>query len=179
MKTLNTMSKTITLVIACALLSPAFAQSPAPNADSLYKQGQAAEKAGDPVAAGNFYKSALKADPKHPDARFSLGQLKLNSGTIAAKGREEKFGSVMVPAFQLDGASLQEALEAFSAIIEKQSKEEVVPNFIVEDPKKQLADQKITLNLKNMPARAVLKYLLDQTGSKVRYDEYAVVIIAK
>jgi hypothetical protein len=27
-----------------------------------------------------------------------------------------------------------------------------------------------------MPARALLKYLTDQTGAKVRYDEHAVVI---
>ena len=41
---------------------------------------------------------------------------------------------------------------------------------------KGLAAEKISLNLKNMPAKAVLKYLTDQTGAKVRYDEHAVVI---
>ena len=64
-------------------------------------------------------------------------------------------------------------------IIEKQTKNEVTPNFVVEDPKKLLATQKISLNLKNTPSRGVLKYLLDQTNAKARYDEHAVVIIAR
>ena len=85
----------------------------------------------------------------------------------------------MIPVFQLDQATLQEAIDALGTIIIKQSKDEVTPNFVIEDPKKVLADQKISLNLKNMPAKAVMKYLTDQTGTKVRYDEHAVVIYAR
>lgn len=170
------MSKIITLIVACSLATQVLAQSTAQNADSLYQKGLAAEKAGDPIAAKNYYTAALKADPKNPHARYSLGQLKLNSGRIAAKGREAKFGAVVIPAFQLDDATFQESLDAFSQIIEKQSNDEVTPNFVVEDPSGILASRKITLNLKNMPAEAVMKYLLDQTGAKARYDEHAVVI---
>lgn len=171
-----TMSKIITFVVACSLVSQALAQSPAQQADSLYQKGLAAEKAGDPVAAKNLYTAALKADPKNANARFSLGQLKLNSGSIAAKGREAKFGAVMIPVFQLDAATLKDSLDAFSLIIEKQSKAEVTPNFVIEDPKNLLGERKISLNLKSMPAQAVMKYLLDQANAKARYDEHAVVI---
>lgn len=170
------MTKTITFVVACTLFTHALAQSPAGPSESFYQKGLAAEKAGDPTAARNFYTEALKADPKNANARFSLGQLKLNSGGIAAKGREAKFGAVMIPVFQLDEATFKEALDAFSLIIEKQSKDEVTPNFVIEDPKGLLATRKVTLNLKNMPAQAVLKYLLDQTVAKARFDEHAVVI---
>lgn len=166
-------------MIAGALVSPAFAQTPAQQAEVLYKQGVAAEKAGDPVAAKDFYANALKADPNNANARYSLGQVKINSAAIAAQGREAKFGAVMIPVYQLDGASLQEALDALSIIVEKQSKNEVTPNFVIEDPKAQLADRKISLNLKNMPSKAVMKYLMDQTGAKARYDEHAVVIAPK
>jgi tetratricopeptide (TPR) repeat protein len=175
-KSSKPMSKIIPLLIAGTLVSQAFAQSPAQQSEALYKQGQAAEKAGDPATAQELYANALRTNPKNANARYSIGQLKINSATIAAKGREAKFGSVMIPVYQLDAASLQEALEGLSLIIEKQSKEEVTPNFVIEDPKNLLADRKITLNLKNMPARAVMKYLTDQTGAKVRYDEHAVVI---
>lgn len=171
------MSKIITFVVACTLVSQALAEQPvAASAESLYRKGLAAEKAGDPVAAKGFYTQALKVDPKNPNAIFSLGQLKLTSGSIAAKGREAKFGAVMIPVFQLEEASLKESLDALSAIVEKESKDEVTPNFVIEDSKGVLADKKISLNLKNMPAQAVLKYLLDQTGAKARYDEHAVVI---
>ena len=173
------MSKLITFVIACTLISPALAQAPAASAESLVKSGQAAEKAGDPVAAGEFYKNALKADPNNANARYSLGQLKLNAGDIALKGREAKFGAVMIPLFQLDQATLQEALDALSVIIERESKNAVTTNFVVEDPRKLLAAQRISLNLKNTPSRGVLKYLLDQTNARARFDEHAVVISAR
>jgi tetratricopeptide (TPR) repeat protein len=82
------MSRIITLAVAFALVAPALAQSPAQQAVSHYQKGQAAEKAGDPTAAKEHYTQALKLDPSNADARFSIGQLKLNSASIAAKGRE-------------------------------------------------------------------------------------------
>ena len=33
--------------------------------------------------------------------------------------------------------------------------------------------------LKNTPTKVIIKYLLDQTGTKARYDEYAIVITPK
>jgi tetratricopeptide (TPR) repeat protein len=170
------MKKSLTLAVAIALVSQVLAQPPAQQAEALYQKGLAAEKAGDPAAARDFYKGALKLDPKNANAIYSLGQLKLTAPAIASKGREAKFGAVVIPVFQLDQATLQEALTGLGLIIEKESKGEVTPNFVIEDPKAVLASQKISLNLKNMPAKAVLKYLTDQTGGKVRYDEHAVVI---
>ncbi len=164
------------LIVSGLMISGAFAQNVAQQAETAYAKGVAAEKAGDPVSARTHYASALKANPNHANARYSIGQLKLNAGAIAAKGREAKFGEVMVPAFQLDNATLQEALLALSIIVEKQSKDEVAPNFVIEDPKNQFAERRITLNLKNLPARGVMKYLTDQVSAKVRYDEHAVVL---
>lgn len=173
------MRKPIVLATACLLSSAAPALSAPATANSsasLYQQGRSAEKAGDPAAAQAFYEKALKADPNNPDARYSLGQIKINGPKIAAKGREEKFGAVMIPVYQLSEASLQEALDALSTIVGKESKETVSPNFVIDDPKESLAGRKITLNLKAMPAKAVMKYLMDQSGAKARYDEHAVVI---
>lgn len=172
------MSKIITFVIACTVVSQTLAQTPAPSAESLYQKGLAAEKSGDPVAAGDFYKNALKTDPNHANARYSIGQLKIHAPAIAAKGRGEKFGAIMIPLFQLDQATIQEAIALLSAMIKKESKAQVITNFVIEDPKMVLTNQKITLDLKNMPAKAVVKYLTEQTGTKVRYDEHAVVIVA-
>lgn len=171
------------LVAVATLLIPAFAQPPAQNAltpsqqaDALYRQGLAAEQAGDPVAAQKALSDALKLNPKHANARYQLGQVKLNSASIAARGREAKFGSVMIPEFRLDDASLHEALEALRILIGRESKEKITPNFVIQDPKGELATAKIALNLKNMPSRAVMQYVLDMAGAKARHDEYAVVI---
>jgi len=186
------MKTILPLLVAASLISPVSAQNPgstpkppattpsttpAQQAEALYHQGQAAEKAGDPVTAEKAYTAALKADPTHANSRYALGQLKLNSGSIAAKGREAKFATVIIPAFNLDAATLQEAIDALSVLVEKQSKNAVAPNFVIQDPKKQLAEVKISLKLKSMPAKAVLQYLLEQSGAKARYDEHAIVIM--
>jgi tetratricopeptide (TPR) repeat protein len=177
--------RTIThLAVATALLAPAFAQAPAKNAqptrsqvaDAYYRQGLAAEKAGDPAAAQRAYSEALKANPHHTDARYNLGQVKVNAAAISARGRENRFGAVMIPEFRIDDASLQEALEALRLIIGRESKEKTPPNFIIQDPENKFASTKIALDLKNLPSRAVMQYILDMGGAKARYDEYAIVI---
>jgi tetratricopeptide (TPR) repeat protein len=178
-KPITLMIKLIPFLIFGTLVGTAVAQSPAQVSESFYQQGQAAEKTGDPAAAKEFYAKALKANPKNANAIYSAGQLKINVGTISAKGREAKFGAVPIPAFQLDEATLQEALGALGTMVEKQSNEEVAPNFVVEDPKNLLGSKKITLNLKGINAQAALKYVLDQVGAKVRHDEHAVVILPR
>ncbi len=175
----ETMKNRIIIAAVCLFAAPAFAETPATSSASLFKQGQAAEKAGDPVAAQDFYQKSLKANPNNADARYSLGQVKIHAPEIAAKGREAKFGAVIIPVFQLDSATLQEALDALGLAIGTQTKDEITPNFVIQDPKQKFADSKITLDLKAMPAKAVMKYLTDQTGAKVRYDEHAVVVTAK
>lgn len=171
------MIRPITLVLACSLVSQAPAQSPSrPSAEQSYRQGLAAEKAGDPAAASAHYQNALKTDPKHANARFSLGQLKLTSASIAAKGREAKFGGVMIPSFQLSEATFKEAVEALAMMIEKESAEQVAPNFVIKDPDGRLTQQKITMSLKAVPSKAVLQLLMDQAGAKAHFDEYAIVI---
>lgn len=174
------MTTTRALIVALSLITPVLAQAPDRQAAELaYRKGLSAEKAGDPAAASAHYQSALKADPKHANARYSLGQLKLTSPALAAKGREAKFGSVMIPVFQLDDATFNEALEALTLLVERESKEEVAPNFVIKDPEGRLAKQKVTMNLKNTPSKAVLQYLLDQVGAKARFDEYAIVIVPR
>lgn len=176
--------KTIAIIlIAAACASQAIAQNanpaPARSADTLYRQGLAAEKAGDPDAARSAYSEAIRLQPGHANARYRLGELKLHAPAIAAKGREAKFGAVLVPEFRVEEATLKECLDALEIIVSKQSKEAVSPNFIVQDPKDRLSAAKISLNLKNIPASGVLRYLLEQSGAKARYDEHAIVIAPK
>jgi tetratricopeptide (TPR) repeat protein len=179
----NPMKTIASILIAAACASQAIAQNtnpaPARNAETFYRQGLAAEKAGDPVAARSAYAEALRLQPGHANARYRLGELKIQGPAIAAKGREAKFGAVMIPEFKVQEASLKECLEALELIVGKQSNDEVSPNFIVQDPKGQLSTAKITLNLKKIPASGVLRYLLDQSAAKARFDEHAIVIVPK
>ncbi|MGD9417554.1 MAG: tetratricopeptide repeat protein [Verrucomicrobiota bacterium JB025] len=164
------------LIIAGSVVMAASVSLAAPSANESYQKGLAAEKAGDPVAAKAAYTEALKANPRHANARYRLGQLKISSGKIAARGREAKFGAVVIPEFRMDGVSLAESVEALRVMVEKESKGEVAPNFIIQDPQDQLGSARITLSLKAVPSKVVFKYLLDAVNAKARFDEHAIVI---
>lgn len=176
------MKPILSAILAAACLGAAAQTAkpaPAQLAEALYRQGQTAEKTGDVAAARKAYTEALHANPRHAAARFSLGQLRINERSITARARESKFASVTVPEIRLDAATLQESVAALSVIVERESKKAVTPNFVFQDPKNQLANTRISLNLKGTPAGAVMKYLMDQAGAKARYDEHAIVISPK
>jgi len=146
------------------------------QANAAYFSAVAYETAGDPDAAKAAYEQALKLNPKHANARYRLGQLKVNYHQIIAKGQERKIGSIMIPEFKVDEAEFSEAVRALAIHIEKESKEEVTPNFIIQDPSNALAERKVTLKMKNAPSGEILNYMLDMAKAKVRYDKHAVVI---
>ena len=175
------MRTTLFLLLAGAATALAEPKSPSPAeiANAYYAKGMAAENAGDVDGALTAYNKALQANPQHANCIYRLKQLNLNKDTVAAKGREYRFNKVMIPAVQFDGATLQEAFDGLNTMILKETKDQVAPNFIIQDPQNKLANTKITLNLKNLPASAVIKYILTQANAKARYDEHAVVIEAK
>jgi tetratricopeptide (TPR) repeat protein len=173
------MKTLVALIVITCSAHLALAENAAEKAEALYKKGLAAEKAGDPAAAIAAHKAALELNPNHAHARYQLGEVKIKAAGIKANAIEAKIGAIMIPAYQIEDASVQEALGLLALAIEKQSKDEVSPNFVIEDPKKKLADAKITINLKNVPVSAILKYIHTQTNTKIRYDEHAVVVLAR
>ena len=178
------MTRILISVVAASLICQASAQAPAnppkqtaaQASQAYYLKGQAAEKAGDAEAAKQAYTEALKLNPDNANARYCLAQVKIDAASISAKGREAKFGDVMVPEYNLEDSTLAEALEFLRTIVEKQSQGKVAPNFVIQDPKNQFADNKIKIRLKNTPARAVMKYLMEISGGKARYDDFAIVV---
>ncbi len=157
----------------------ALAQTAAEKADQYYRKGLAAEKEGDPVTASAAYNAALHLSPGHANARYRAGQVKIEAGSMRSSAVESKIGGVKIPAYRIEEASVTEAIAALGLAIEKASNEELTPNFIIQDPKGKLADTKITMQLKNVPAKAILEYIHSQANTQARYDEHAVVIIAR
>ena len=175
------MQKILILVVAAAtaaLAAPGAPPAPPPalSAEAYFAKGIAAEESGDVASARNAYTKALQLNPDLANCRYRLKELELNGAKVAAKGREVRLSKIMVPVYHLDGATLQEALDALNLIIDKESKGLVVANFVVQDPNSKFAAAKLSLNLKNLPASAVIKYLMTQANAKARYDEHAIVI---
>jgi tetratricopeptide (TPR) repeat protein len=171
--------KTPLFLLSCALLAGSFAGAqaiPAPSPEIFYQKGLKAVGAGDVAEAKANFQQALQLDPHHANARYQLAELQRNAGKIAAKGREAKLTAVILPQIQFSNADLTDALVALGQMVEKESKGAATVNFIVDDPQGKLANKKVNLQLKNLPAKAALDYLLTQVGAKARFDEHAVVV---
>lgn len=163
------------VVIVCGS-SMVFADSALEKSEAYYKKGLAAEKAGDPDAAAAAYKAALQLNPNNAGARYKAGEVKLNAGAIKSSATEAKIGAVKIPVYQLEDSTVSEAISVLATAIEKETGGEIVPNFVIEDPQGKLADIRITMQLKNVPVKAILDYIHSQAGTRARYDEHAVVI---
>jgi tetratricopeptide (TPR) repeat protein len=175
----NTM-KILIVLAALAISAPAtLAETAAQKAEQFYLKGIAAEKAGDPAAAIAAYQAALKLHPGHANARFRAGQVKIQASTIKSSATEAKIGGVMIPAYQIEEATVAEAISALGLAIEKASENEVAPNFVIQDTQGKLTDARITMQLKNVPAKAILDYIHSQANTRARFDEHAVVIMAR
>jgi tetratricopeptide (TPR) repeat protein len=172
--------KTLVVLAALAITSPAvFAETAAQKAEQLYMRGLAAEKAGDPATAIAAYNAALNLHPGHANARYRAGQVKIEAPSIRSSATAAKIGGVMIPAYQIEGATFEEAISALGLAIEKASEDEITPNFVIQDPKGKLADVRITLQLRKVPAKAILDYIHSQANTKARFDEHAVVITVR
>ena len=171
--------KTRLFLLSCALLAApvSFAEPiPKPSPEVFYQKGLKAVEAGDVSSAKANFEQALQLDPNHANARYQLAELSRNAPRVAAKGREGKLAAVIIPQLQFSAADLSDALTALGQMVEKESKGAVSLNFIIDDPQAKLANQKVTLSLKNIPAKAALDYILTQVGAKARFDEHAVVV---
>lgn len=172
--------KALIVLAALAITAPAaLAETAAQKAQQYYLKGQAAERAGDPAAAIAAYKAALALHPGHANARYRAGQVKIEAASIKASATEAKIGGVMIPVYQLEEATVAEAITALGMAIEKASENEIAPNFVIHDPQEKLADVRISMQLKSVPAKAILEYIHNQAKTKARFDEHAVVIIAR
>lgn len=151
------------------------------QADEAYKQGMAAVAKGDVNGARTAFKRTLQLKPNHAYARFQLGKLEANKGDLISKRRNAELAAVKLPAVEFDKVTLSEGLQALGMLVEKEAaksdpEKEYNPNFMIRDPKKELGEREVSLRLKNVPATVALKYLLEQAGATVRYDEHATVI---
>ncbi len=165
-------------ILAMLMLLPTgLTAQPAASADAFYRQGVAAEQAGDPDAARSAYAQALRINPQHADATFRMGQLRIRRDSIARQGRQAAFNGVMLQEIRMEDASLRESLEALAKMMETRSEGKVAPNFVVQDPDGKLADAKISLQLRNITSGAVFEYILNMANARARHDEFAIVIL--
>jgi len=173
--TMKTYLLLIPLSAFCLHGQPVEKSTPA-DATTLYNNGLTAIANGNVVEGEANLRAVLKLQPNNPDAKYQLNYLILHRDQIAARYREKMMGKVTIKAVDFADATLSESLTALTLLIEEQTGKKFSPNFIIRDPEHVWQNQKVTLKLENVPAAAVLKYILSTANGKATYDEHAVVI---
>ncbi|HEX5790866.1 MAG TPA: tetratricopeptide repeat protein [Luteolibacter sp.] len=170
----------IVLLAVCLGMGAAWADdAAAQKSQAAYQRGLAAEKAGDPKAAIVAYEEALMHQPQNANARFRLGQVKVDMQKLLVKGFKAKYENVIIDQYQVQDVSLEEALGLLGSLTEKASNGKVHSNFVLQSDGSDLASRKVSLNLKSTPASQIIEYLTEACKAKARYDEHAVVIQAR
>lgn len=181
------MKQTIpTIGLVVALLSPLGAQDAVTKSrqqrttqvDTYYKQAEAAYRKGDLKTAKTAVRNALAINRNHGPSYALNIQLnkKSTNKSFQVRAREKTFASVIVPIIDFKDLPLEDALSTLSMQVEKQSKDKVIPNFVIQDPSGALKSKSVTLNMRQVPANVVLNYLMNLTGANAKFDQHAVVI---
>ncbi len=165
------MKKLIPVIVLLACL-PAHADRVA----DIYKEGLIAVDQGNVKAAELAFREVLRLQPNHPHARFQLGELQRNQGSVAARARQRKMGEFQIDQVNFDKVELSDALEALTMLVEKKSEGKFSPNFMIQDPSNKFAGSEVTLTVKNLPANAALKMILQQAGGVAKYEEHAIIV---
>ena len=148
----------------------------AEKARSFYQMGVTALNDGNYDLAKTSFEEVLRLYPTHPQARAKLIHITSNRSSLEIRKRKAALKRVMIPQVNLDKATIQEALDMLRVQVERESNKTVMPNFIVQDRTGGFKDRTVTLRLNRIPAETLLRYIVDQAGGNVRYDNHAIVI---
>jgi len=137
----------------------------------LYNRGQYGE------ALMNFEK-VLAERPDFVYARNYLAkcQTAITKGLGPKNDLEGRLAKVIVPEINFADAPLGDVLDYFSSRAGELSGGSVALNFLYKGTSEQRVGTLITLNLRNVPISEAIKYVVQLSGSTVKYEEHAVVI---
>ncbi len=113
------------------------------------------------------------------NARYQLGELRRNQDSIAARARSRQLEQYQIDQIDFSKTEVSEAIIALGMLIEKKSEGKFSPNFMIQDPSNKLADREVTLQVKNLPARAALNMILAQAGASARFEKHAIIIVPR
>lgn len=147
----------------------------AASVQELLSEAQSAYLRGDLKTAKAQFETVRSLDPKNTTA---IGYLKMINAqeANAPKGNaiQKQLAGVIIPKIAVREATLGSVLEFMRQSIAKASDNKVQVNFVVQLPEEQVKTQTVTLNLTNIPASEVLRYIGDLAHVQFEYDKYAI-----
>ncbi len=146
------------------------------NLQKVFNDAKADYDAGEFEKAAIGFRKVLKYQPSYVYARKYLPQTE----AMLKKGKtvvtlETKLAKLQVPNVNFDNASLGTVLTYLSQRSEEISGGKVIANFIYKGPREDKDSKMVTLKLGSVPMTEVIRYVGQLTGTKFKYEEYAVV----
>lgn len=146
------------------------------NLQKVFNDAKADYDAGEFEKAAIGFRKVLKYQPSYVYARKYLTQTE----AMLKKGKtvvtlETKLAKLQVPNVNFDNASLGTVLTYLSQRSEEISGGKVIANFIYKGPREDKDSKMVTLKLGSVPMTEVIRYVGQLTGTKFKYEEYAVV----
>jgi hypothetical protein len=158
------------LALALALMATASAET----AQEVYARGVRAYIGGDADTAKALFTEVLAADPSNKPAAAYLRRIQLEQS--AGVNLEKQAASVIVPKVDFRDASLSSVLTYLAKLSREQSKGAVTLNIVGLYPPAFGEQTRITLSLSNAPLSEVLKYVSEMAGTKLEYQQHAIVV---
>ncbi|HEY5777342.1 MAG TPA: tetratricopeptide repeat protein [Terrimicrobiaceae bacterium] len=156
-----------------ALLLLAFS-SLAAQQDEIRSEAVRAFQAGDYATAKSLFESLLAIDPKNPAARNYLRAISLREGSGASL--ESALRNINIPAVDFRDVTVREAVAFVSQKVNELSGGKQPMNVVWMVPPERTDNTRVTLNLRNVPASEVLRYIGDASNLRFSYDAHAVKI---
>jgi hypothetical protein len=161
-------------LLAFGILGMAAHGISAENPD-LYTSAQRDYLAGRLDAAKAKFEQMLAADPNDTRAQKYLKMIEAAPRKPGASSLEKKLSGVVLPRVEFKDATFSSCIEFIRQEVEKQTDGEFRPNFVLNIPNEK-AEHAITLSLRNIPAREVLRYLGDLASLRFSFQEHAIVV---
>lgn len=169
-------------ITALALLSlftllsaPVFGQQ---TVQSVYAEAVRDFKAENYAEAMEKFELVLQHSPNYAPARSYLFKCKnmIAAGAGKKNDMEGALAKLVLPSIDLTDAPVGDVLVYLADRAEELSGGKFVPNFIYKGTPEQRANSLITLNMRNVPMDQAIKYVGQLSGSRVKYEEHAIVI---
>jgi len=143
----------------------------------IFNDAKANYEAGEFEKAAVGFRKVLQHQPGYVYARKYLTQTEamLKKGTKTGISLEDKLAKIVVPSVAFEGASLGDVMTFLTVKSKEISGGTVVANFIYKGPKGDKDSKTVTLKLNNLPMTEVIRYVGQLSGTKFKYEEFAVV----
>jgi hypothetical protein len=152
-----------------------FALSPlAAQQSEMQAEAVRAFQAEDYATAKSLFESLLSIDPKNPAARNYLRAIAQREK--GGPGLEGALRKILIPTVDFRDATVREAVAFVSQKVRELSGGKQSLNVVWMVSPEQTASARVTLNLRNMPASEVLRYIGASSNLRFTYNAVAVKI---